>query len=340
MGSDKTSNFSKPASQPGGLRVRTQSGDDASIAFLAERLRAGELVAIPTETVYGLAANAHDPQACRRIFEVKGRPLLDPLIVHVSGLAQASEVARLNEAAESLARAFWPGPLTLVLPRQGLVEDIVTASLPTVAVRSPRHPLARKLLEVAQIPLAAPSANPFGYVSPTTAQHVIDGLGERIDHVLDGGPCEIGLESTIVDLSDPENPVILRLGAITADNISRVLNKAVTVRPQAAPGAPVNAPGMLERHYSPNTALLLFDDAPPPRQDGDATIYFTRPSQPEPNAYWFTESASLEEAARNIFSLLRRLDSAGYKRIHCQRAPGHGLADAINDRLQRAAAKR
>src|SRR5882724_6512531 len=190
--------------------TRLYRGTPHDLARLARVLRRGELVAVPTETVYGLAANALDGRACRKIFTAKRRPANDPLIVHIHTLRELAQVAVPNGAALVLARKFWPGPLTLVLPKKSAVPAVVSAGLPSVAVRMPRHPLFRRLLKLTGRPLAAPSANPFGYVSPTTAIHVQQGLGRKISHILDGGPARIGLESTIVDLRDPRKPRLLR----------------------------------------------------------------------------------------------------------------------------------
>lgn len=186
-------------------------------------------MAVPSETVYGLAANALDENACRRIFAAKGRPSTDPLIVHVLDVKAAEHLAEFNEPARKLAAAFWPGPLTLVLPKRSPVSDVVTSGLPSVAVRVPRHPVFRQLLRAARCPLAAPSANPFGYISPTTAQHVVEGLGGRIAHVLDGGACAVGVESTIVDVRNPHQVSVLRPGMISSDDISSVLGLRVGV---------------------------------------------------------------------------------------------------------------
>lgn len=353
MRSAQTSGTShRPAPDGGGPCVRTHTGTDADLALLADVLRTGGLVAIPTETVYGLAAHALDTEACRRIFEVKGRPLIDPLIVHVYDEAAAARLATLTPEARTLIAAYWPGPLTLVLPRRDCVPPIVTAGRATVALRSPRHPLTRRLLQVCGLPLAAPSANPFGYVSPTTPQHVIDSMGDRIAHLLDGGPCEIGLESTIVDLSTPGRPVLLRPGAITAAQVAQTLGTAVA-RPERTNHAPDSggaaAPGMLERHYSPRTPLHLFaaadraqaalQAAASPR---GAVVHFSRPSvAPSGSAavYWLSENGDLADAARHTFALLRQLDAAGHDHVWIEQAPEGGLGDAINDRLRRAATR-
>ena len=327
--------------------ARVYRGTPANITRLAAALRRGELVAVPTETVYGLAANALDPKACRSIFTAKGRPTADPLIVHIHAWAQLEELATPNEAARLLAEAFWPGPLTMVLPKLDCVDDIVTSGLPSVALRMPAHPLFRKLLLACGLPLAAPSANPFGYVSPTSADHVRASLGKRIRHILNGGPCRIGLESTIVDLRDPSAPRVLRPGAITRGQIADVLGTEVLVgRPtgRASEHLPQVAPGLLKRHYSPRTPVLLHEQL----HEGDwqngpkdeAFLFITRPAGRLPkNIFWLDARGDLRAAARHLFGSLRQLDGAGFKRIHAELAPGAELADAINDRLRRAAAK-
>ncbi len=325
---------------------RLLRGTPATLARLARQLRAGELVAVPTETVYGLAANALDARACRKIFTAKGRPADDPLIVHIHSLAQLSQVAEVNAAALKLAKKFWPGPLTLVLPKKAVVPDVVSAGLPSVAVRMPSHPLFRKLLKLAGVPLAAPSANPFGYVSPTSAEHVRAGLGKKIRDILDGGPCAIGLESTIVDLRDPRRPRLLRPGAVTRVELERALGVSVKSAPtpgRARRGAQL-APGLLARHYSPRTRVTLHAQLSPsaagrssPRE---AWIFLAKPADlAGKNIFWLDARGNLRGAARRLFATLRRVDALGFDRIHVELARGEGLADAINDRLRRAAAK-
>ncbi|MEP7216361.1 MAG: L-threonylcarbamoyladenylate synthase, partial [Anaerolineaceae bacterium] len=226
------------------------------IARAVAVLRAGGLIGLPTETVYGLAADAANELAVRRVFAVKGRPASHPVIVHVTGVEALADWAReVPEAALRLAGAFWPGPLTLVLPRTARAGDVVTGGQDTVALRVPSHPLALDVLRAFGGGLAAPSANRFGHVSPTTAQHVRDDLGVEVDFVLDGGPCAIGVESTIVDLAtDPAAPVILRTGAVTREDVARVLGGAVRVRDDVATGG-VRAPGMLAAHYAPRAGV-------------------------------------------------------------------------------------
>jgi L-threonylcarbamoyladenylate synthase len=308
-------------------------------------LRRGELVAIPTETVYGLAANALDARACRKIFTAKRRPANDPLIVHVPSLAAAEKLAEFHDVARTLARIFWAGPLTLVLPKKRCIPGIVTSGQATVALRSPSHPLARRLLQLARVPLAAPSANPFGYVSPTTAEHVLTGLRGRIPHVLDGGPCRVGVESTIVDVTDPRRLVILRPGAVSSRDLRAALAQAghraaVGSRPREQ----VLAPGLLDQHYSPHTPVALIARVPSKAPANTGLIRWKRPKRQasEPGEYWLSANGSAEEAAQRLYAVLRKADAAGLKAILCEKAPaGAGaLGEAINDRLRRAAGRR
>jgi len=327
--------------------ARIYRGTARNLALLAGRIRAGALVAVPTETVYGLAADATSAAACRRIFSAKGRPLSDPLIVHIASLRELGRVARPNPAALRLARRFWPGPLTLVLPKTPAVPDAVTAGLPSVAVRMPAHPLLRRLIRLAGVPLAAPSANPFGYVSPTTAAHVRSDLGARVRHILDGGPSRIGLESTIVDLRDPGRPALLRPGAITRAALAAALGRPVATGRRTASGARL-APGQMPRHYSPRTPVVLharMTRRMAARAPGDAWLFISRPrgGRPAPagpcNVFWLDARGDLRRAARRLFATLRRLDGAGFCRIHVERPAGGGLAEALSDRLARASAR-
>ena len=315
-----------------------------NLEFLARRLQAGEIVAVPTETVYGLAANALDPAACRKIFRAKGRPTSDPLIVHVHSVRQLSSLCHLDATALKLAKAFWPGPLTLVLPRKPAVPSIVTAGLDTVAVRIPSHPIFRRLLRLAKLPLAAPSANPFGYISPTSSAHVIDNLGHRIGYVLEGGPCPIGIESTILDLRDSSRPAVLRPGKISASEIAQVLGRKVKSSPKNSRDAkgPQVAPGLLTRHYSPRTPVVLRrrlpSTAPMP---GTAYLFLRKPAASDrTDVFWLDARGNLNGAARRLFAILRRIDRLGFNSIEVEAAPARdGIAAALNDRLRRAAAK-
>lgn len=317
------------------------------IAFAAQRLRSGELVAVPTETVYGLGADAFNPQAVRRVFEVKGRPLLDPLIVHIGSMDQLDCVcAACPERMRRLAAKFWPGPLTMVLPKAPGVNELVTAGLSTVAVRMPSHPMLRSLLLDNRLVLAAPSANPFGYVSPTCPEHVIDSLGDRLNWVLDGGPCQVGVESTILSLAEDGPARLLRYGPIGPKELEAALGETVLCARRSI-GATVEAPGMLMRHYSPGRHLVLFRESEWQKISSapeDSWLWQKRPAEPAlrlpGDHFWFSETGELAEVAQNLFSLLRRLDNASGGVIRAQLGEGEGgLSLAINDRLTRAAAE-
>lgn len=326
--------------------ARIFRGTPRNLAFLARRLRVGELVGVPTETVYGLAADALNPSACKKIFAAKGRPSTDPLIVHLHSLTDLPQVAIANPAALKLAKKFWPGPLTLILPKTDAVPAIVSAGLPSVAVRMPAHPLFRRLLKLTGRPLAAPSANLFGYISPTTAEHVRAGLGHRISYILDGGPADLGLESTILDLRNPTRPRLLRPGSISREALARALGRPVAWRGRhVSPSAEAQiAPGLLLRHYSPRTPLVLhprLDVAAAQRSDLDeAWLFIARPQgRLRKNIFWLDSRGDLRGAAKRLFAQLRALDGAGFRRIHAEHASGEGPAEAINDRLTRAAAR-
>jgi L-threonylcarbamoyladenylate synthase len=305
-----------------------------AISAAAAVLRDGGLVAFPTETVYGLGADATNARAVAAIFEAKGRPRFNPLIVHVTTVGSVERLAILADAGRRLADALWPGPLTLVLRKRpgSRVAALATAGLYTIAVRVPAHPIAQALLQAGGVPIAAPSANRSGHVSPTTAAHVEADLGTRAAMILDGGPTPLGLESTVVDASGTE-PAILRLGAVAREALARVLGREV---PLASGDAQQPAsPGMLARHYAPATPLRL--DAAEVRA-GEALLAFGKPL-PHNNAAMFNLSPSgdLVEAAANLFAALRRLDASGAAAIAVMPVPDCGLGEAINDRLRRAA---
>lgn len=323
------------------MPARIYAPTPANLKRLAQALQRGELVAIPTETVYGLAAHALDARACRAIFRAKGRPPSDPLIVHVLDLAHAEELADFNDAARRVARKFWPGPLTLVLPRKACVPGIVTSGGNTVGLRAPAHPLARRLLQLARVPLAAPSANPFSYISPTSAAHVRQGLGQRIKHILDGGECAVGVESTVLDLTNPDRPVILRPGAIDEVQLGRVLRRKVRVRGKSKAKGMLRAPGLLEKHYSPRTPLQLLR-RPVAGTAQRAVILLRRPAGKLPeHTYALSKRGALSEIAHNLYRVLRETDAAGYREILIEAVPptAGGLAAAINDRIRRATAR-
>jgi L-threonylcarbamoyladenylate synthase len=301
-----------------------------SIDRAAEILRAGGLVVFPTETVYGLGGDAANPMAVARIFEAKGRPRFNPLIAHVPGLAEAERHARLHPIARALAERFWPGPLTIVAPREpnSDVAELACAGLSTIALRAPAHPMARALLAAFGKPIVAPSANRSGHVSATTAQHAAEDLGAAVDLVLDAGPTPIGLESTIVAIDDDGRAALLRPGAIARDVIEMITG------PLEAPehGA-VASPGMLERHYAPRARLRLDADAP---REGDVYLAFGAPAPP--HGLTLSATGDLVEAAANLYAHLRALDASGAQTIAVAPIPAQGLGEAIRDRLARAAA--
>jgi L-threonylcarbamoyladenylate synthase len=318
-------------------RAMTEIGQD--ILYAAELLRLGETVAIPTETVYGLAGNALDERAVAKIFSAKNRPSFDPLIVHVAKVEDIEKwVKNVPKKARLLAAAFMPGPLTLVLPKADAIPDIVTSGHSTVGIRVPAHPLSAQLLSLLDFPLAAPSANPFGYVSPTSAQHVQHQLGGKISYILDGGPCSVGLESTIVAF-DQETPVILRLGGLSIESICQTLGlKEIEVRQSSSRP---NAPGMLDSHYAPEKKLILGKLNEMTRQysRNEAVVLCLKDEGWRKKGYTVYElspSGNLEEAARNLFHFLREMDQLKEPLILSERMPEHSLGRAINDRLQRA----
>ncbi len=317
------------------MQVVARSDNDFSRAAL--ELAAGELVAFPTETVYGLGANALDSAAVARIFAAKSRPRFNPLIVHVHDFGVATEYAEFSALAEELAEAFWPGPLTLVLPRleNCALSPLVSSGLDTVALRSPAHKVARRLLEAAQLPIAAPSANRSGRISPTSAADVEAELGDVPAMILDGGRCPLGLESTVIRIAE-DGPQILRSGALPREEIEDVLGRKLTSF-GGEEGAPLS-PGQLASHYAPDSAIRLNAKDP---QAGEALMAFG-PDAPafEGPTINLSETGDLQEAAANFFSALRALDETGAERIAVMPIPFEGLGEAINDRLQRAAAER
>lgn len=310
----------------------------AELDRAAALLRSGGVVAFPTETVYGLGADAFDARAAARIFEIKARPAFDPLIVHVSGEAMLARVAReIPDRARTLIARFWPGPLTLVLRKRAEVPDLVTAGLETVAVRMPAHPVAHALIERARTPIAAPSANPFGYLSPTRAEHVARMLGERVDLIVDGGATQHGVESTIV-LLEPQ-PTLLRHGAIAVEEIEAAIGPLA--RELSNETKPL-APGRLPQHYAPRAAVRIVDDASrvPANERAGAALLAFRASVPGYAAVRvLSERGDLREAAAHLFEYLHELDAAGVTRIDAERVPESGIGAAIIDRLARAAVR-
>lgn len=315
------------------------------ILAAAQALRDGELVAFPTETVYGLGANALNPIAVAKIFEIKERPRFDPLIVHVADVSQADEVVEsIPEIAKTLMEKFWPGPLSFVLNKLPCVPDIVTAGLPGVAIRCPSHDVARRLIRAAGIPIAAPSANRFGLVSPTTGSHVMESFGDRLSFVLDDGPCKIGVESTVVSFMDTNDglPKLLRHGGITQEQIESVTG---TIKTHMHEESQPTSPGQLSRHYSPATPLLFSnDDSLAEMKNGKSKIGllgFQSPSSSEDFAAIeiLSKKGDYPEAAANLFAAMRRLDALGLDLIIAEPIPEIGLGRAIMDRLRRAAAR-
>lgn len=322
--------------------MTTRSGTDVDRAVAL--LRDGRPVAIPTETVYGLAAPIGDLHAVARVFEIKNRPSFDPLIVHVGERAAVDDLCvEIPEAARRLLARVWPGPVTVVLRKSARVDDLVTSGLPTVAVRMPGHPMTLELLRRLGEPVAAPSANPFGYVSPTRAKHVLDQLGDRVDYVLDGGDARIGLESTIVSFVE-SRPTVLRLGGVPVEDLAELLGESPAQR--IAAHSDPEAPGQLDRHYATRTLLVVCDDvdAEAARREGQR-LGLLAFADPRRGRTWaaarvLSPRGDLEEAARELFAAMRALDRAGVDVILAERFPERGLGRAINDRLGRAAARR
>ena len=323
--------------------TRVMTVTTEAVAEAVRCLMAGGLVAFPTETVYGLGADATNARAIARLYDAKGRPAFNPLIAHVHDAAAACDLGKLDPVAARLAEVFWPGPLTLVVPRQPgcTVAELATAGLATIALRVPAHAVARDLLAAFGGPIVAPSANRSGHVSPTTAQHVLSDLRGRIDLLLDGGPSPVGLESTIVDCI--REPALLRPGGLPRADIERVLGHPLADSPpsaEASDEAPI-APGQLASHYSPRTPLRLNASS---ARAGEALLAFGEPlplgSDRALGALNLSSGADMIEAAANLFSYLRALDALGAPAIAVMPIPHTGLGEAINDRLRRAAAPR
>jgi L-threonylcarbamoyladenylate synthase len=312
------------------------------IKVVRDLLTKSELAGIPTETVYGLAANAFDPLAVAKIFKVKERPTFDPLIVHVSSLNQAKRfVEMIPEKANRLATKFWPGPLTFIFKKKNIIPDIVTSGLDTVAVRVPNHPLTLELLKSINFPLAAPSANPFGYVSPTRAAHVNEQLGAKIKYVLDGGNCSVGIESTIVGFEDDE-VIVYRLGGCKLEEIEEVVGE---VKIKANVSSNPVAPGMLESHYAPLTPIIIGDirelvDKHKHKNIGIISFKDRIYGINSDRQFILSEKGNIDEAATRLFTGLRELDALNLQLIVSEYVPDEGLGSAINDRLKRAEVKR
>ncbi|MFN0195417.1 MAG: L-threonylcarbamoyladenylate synthase, partial [Planctomycetaceae bacterium] len=314
------------------------------VSLAARFLREGKLVAFPTETVYGLGANALDEHAIARVFAAKERPYFDPLIVHFAELKEIRRAVReFPIEMEQLALRYWPGPLTLVLPRSDWIPDLVSSGLDTVAVRIPGDERARELIRHAGVPVAAPSANRFGKLSPTRAEHVLDQLGDRIDLILDGGPCRIGVESTVLQWT-PDGPVLLRFGGLPLEDLETLIGPIRTqthVDESTSEATAPAGPGMLTKHYAPNTRLVIVDQVPlssasiPPRC---GLLTWKGVAQAIEQRFQFVETLShsgdLTEATAHFYSALRRLDAENLDAIIAVRVPEEGLGRALNDRLQ------
>lgn len=326
---------SKPAAQDCSAILRTP--DSAALAAAARAIRDGRLVAFPTETVYGLGADATNGEAVARIFAAKGRPSFNPLIVHVATLEAAEKLGVFSDTTRRLANAFWPGPLTIVVNRQPgtQISDLVSAGLSTLALRMPDHKVAQALLAACERPLAAPSANRSGHVSATSARHVADDLGNTVSMILDGGATQHGVESTVIDATG-DGIALLRPGAVTAEAIEREIGTAL-LRPGTSAAAPVS-PGQLRSHYAPKAGIRLNVRSVEP---GEALLAFGADAlETSGPAINISARGDLIEAAANLFAALRALDSAGVETIAVMPIPAEGLGEAINDRLQRAAAPR
>ncbi len=310
----------------------------------ADLLRQGEIVAIPTETVYGLAGNALDAATVSKIFAIKNRPSFNPLIIHTSHLEKIHPyVQSISAQAQRLAETFWPGPLTLLLYKTKIVPDLVTAGSDLVAVRIPRHPVTQQLLSSLDFPLAAPSANPFGYISPTRATHVEEQLGDKIPYILDGGPCEIGIESTIVGFEE-DKVIVYRLGGVSIEALSKVVDEKNIIVSDSSKDQSPQAPGMLTSHYAPGKKVILghLDDLIMQYGTDDIGIISFKdyyPQVPQQRQCILSASGNLNEAAQCLFAALRKMDKLPIQCILAERVPSYGLGRAINDRLSRAAAE-
>lgn len=319
--------------------ARILHSEPANLDLLARHLAAGGIAAAPTETVYGLAGNALDPAAVAKIFAVKGRPRRNPLIVHVLDWEGVEAIGDVTDPDHLAGERFWPGPLTLILKKKSAIPASVTAGLDTVAVRMPSHPLFRALLRRCSFPLAAPSANPFGYISPTRPEHVETALGQSIDYILDGGPCQGGIESTIVSLLDPDEPKLLRQGAIAQESLEDKIGKSIHLFTDVSvenSARGLLSPGLMERHYSPNTLLRTFRGCLPKTDKGDAIVFLNAASCSGEHHFALSADGRLEEVARNLYDRLYRLDRKRYATLYLEVPEGDGLAAAIRDRMRRA----
>ena len=310
-----------------------------SVSEAASLLKAGEVVAIPTETVYGLAGNAFEPKALAKIFAAKERPTFDPLIVHIADIAQLGDIAKdIPDSAYKLAEAYWPGPMTMILPKKDCIPDLCTSALPSVAVRFPSHPVAQAIIKESGLPLAAPSANLFKHVSPTTAEHVAAQLAERIAGIVDGGPCAVGVESSIISLVG--KPTVLRPGAITPEMFAKVLGDVEVKESTSKPGQPMAAPGQCDTHYRPSVPLY-FGKLPDGYQLPEKTVRIAFGNQPGPipAKMNLSETGDMTEATSKLYAYMHDLDTPEYDLILVDPIPNTGVGMALNDRLKRASIK-
>ena len=312
-----------------------------SVSEAARLLKEGEVVAIPTETVYGLAGNAFEPKALAKIFAAKERPTFDPLIVHIADIAQLSDIAKdIPDSAYKLAEAYWPGPMTIILPKKDCIPDLCTSALPSVAVRFPSHPIAQAIIKESGLPLAAPSANLFKHVSPTTAEHVAAQLADRIAGIVNGGPCSVGVESSIISLTG-EKPTVLRPGAITPEMFAKVLGDIAIKESTSKPGQPMLAPGQCDTHYRPQVPLY-YGEIPVGYTLPEHTvrIAFGTQAGPIPATVNLSATGDMVEATSKLYAFMHDLDKTEYDLILVDPIPNTGVGMALNDRLKRASIKK
>ena len=311
-----------------------------SVSEAARLLKEGEVVAIPTETVYGLAGNAFEPKALAKIFAAKERPTFDPLIVHIADIAQLTDIAKdIPDSAYKLAEAYWPGPMTIILPKKDCIPDLCTSALPSVAVRFPSHPIAQAIIRESGLPLAAPSANLFKHVSPTTAEHVAAQLADRIAGIVDGGPCSVGVESSIISLAG-EKPTVLRPGAITPEMFKAILGEVKIKESTSKPGQPMLAPGQCDTHYRPQVPLY-YGEVPAGYTLPEHTVRIAFGSQagPIPATVNLSATGDMVEATSKLYAFMHDLDDPKFDLILVDPIPNTGVGMALNDRLKRASIK-
>ena len=310
-----------------------------SVSEAARLLKESEVVAIPTETVYGLAGNAFEPKALAKIFAAKERPTFDPLIVHIADIAQLTDIAKdIPDSAYRLAEAYWPGPMTIILPKKDCIPDLCTSALPSVAVRFPSHPIAQAIIKESGLPLAAPSANLFKHVSPTTAEHVAAQLADRIAGIVDGGPCSVGVESSIISLVG--EPTVMRPGAITPEMFKAILGEVKIKESTSKPGQPMLAPGQCDTHYRPQVPLY-YGEVPAGYTLPEHTVRIAFGSQagPIPATVNLSATGDMVEATSKLYAFMHDLDKSEYDLILVDPIPNTGVGMALNDRLKRASIK-